>query len=73
MVVAGSQRHLSLLARAVSPTKAVAFHIAEELHLSGRDRDPVYVAERLEQLRRVDPRLRSFVESELKAYAHPVL
>jgi len=68
----GRPSHLGLWERVFSPTKAIAFHVAEDMHVSGRASDSSYVAARLEQLKRVDERLPGLVRSELQAYGDPL-
>ena len=64
--------HLGLLSRAFSPTRAVAFRLAEDPHNSGMAQDREFVARRLFQLQTFDEKLGRFVRLELEAHGDPV-
>ena len=66
-------KHIGLLSRAFSPTKAVAFQLAQDLHTSGLSHDREFLEMRLNQLEVYKPKLGNLVRSELKAYGDPVL
>jgi hypothetical protein len=68
----GKPEHIGLVSRAFSPTKAVAFQLAQDLHTSGLVHDRDFLATRLTQLENYKPKLYRLVKSELRAYGDPL-